>query len=68
MVRVWDQEICSSMVLGSSLVIANMMPLKAYMTVKFRAREISRGAHKLARTPTLIIKKKQKTRNILNTK
>jgi hypothetical protein len=28
------------------------------MVVNFRAREISRGTHKLARTPTLIKKKK----------
>jgi len=28
-------------------------PLEAYMVVNFRAREISRGARKLARTPTL---------------
>jgi len=27
--------------------------LEAYMVVNFRAREISRGARKLARTPTL---------------
>jgi hypothetical protein len=31
-------------------------PLKAYMIVNFRTREISRGAHKLTRAPTLIKK------------
>ena len=35
-------------------------PLEAYMIVNFRAREISRGARKLARTPTLKKKKKEK--------
>lgn len=29
------------------------------MVVNFRVREISQGAHKLARTPTLIKKKKK---------
>jgi hypothetical protein len=48
------------MVSGSSLVVANMMPLKAYMIVNFRARGISRGARKLARISTLIIKKNKK--------
>jgi hypothetical protein len=32
-------------------------PLEAYMVVNFRARGISRGARKLARTPTLNLKK-----------
>jgi hypothetical protein len=32
--------------------------LKVYMVVNFNAREISRGAHKLARAPILIIIKK----------
>jgi hypothetical protein len=32
-------------------------PLKAYMVVNFRARRISRGVRKLARTPALIKKK-----------
>ena len=31
------------------------------MVVNFRAREISRGARKLARTPTLKLKKKRAT-------
>jgi hypothetical protein len=31
--------------------------LKAYMVVNFSAREINRGAHKLAWAPILIIKK-----------
>jgi len=35
-------------------------PLEVYMVVNFRARGISRGALKLARTPTLIKKKKKK--------
>jgi hypothetical protein len=30
-----------------------LWPLEAYMVVNFRARGISRGARKLARTPTL---------------
>ena len=34
--------------------------LEAYMVVNFRVREISRGARKLARTPTLNKKKKKK--------
>jgi len=34
-------------------------PLEAYMVVNFRARGISRGARKLARTPTIIKKKKE---------
>jgi hypothetical protein len=29
-------------------------PLKDYMVINFKARGISRGARKLARTPTLI--------------
>jgi len=37
-------------------------PLEAYMVVNFRAREISRGTRKLARTPTLI--KKQFIENV----
>jgi aryl carrier-like protein len=39
-------------------VVAHMMALEAYMVVNFRARGISRGARKLARTPTLNKKKK----------
>jgi aryl carrier-like protein len=46
------------MVSGSSPVVAHMMALEAYMVVNFRARGISRGARKLARTPTLNKKKK----------
>jgi hypothetical protein len=38
---------------GSSPVVAHRWPLEAYMVVNFRARGISRGARKLARTPTL---------------
>jgi len=38
-------------------VVAHMMALEAYMVVNFRARGISRGARKLARTPTLNKKK-----------
>jgi hypothetical protein len=38
-------------------------PLEAYMVVNFRAHGISRGARKLARTPTL--KKKKKTEHML---
>jgi len=37
-------------------------PLEAYMVVNFRARGISRGARKLARTLTLNSKKKKCTR------
>jgi len=33
--------------------------LEVYMIVNFRAREISRGTRKLARTPTLNLKKKK---------
>ena len=35
------------------------MATEAYMVVNFRARGISRGARKLARTPTLNLKKKK---------
>jgi hypothetical protein len=35
------------------------------MVVNFRARGISRGVRKLARTPMLIIKKKYKLNNLL---
>jgi hypothetical protein len=39
-------------------------PLEAYMVVNFRAREISRGARKLVRTPTLNYKKEKKERKL----
>jgi hypothetical protein len=35
------------------------------MVVNFRIREISRGAHKLTQTPTLIIKKKVIKRGVV---
>ena len=44
---------------GSSSMIANMMILKGYMVVNFKAREISRDARKLTRTLTLIKTKKE---------
>jgi hypothetical protein len=43
-----------SVVLGSSPWLLIWWPLEAYMIGNFRARVISRGARKLARTPTLI--------------
>jgi hypothetical protein len=54
-VRVWDQDVCSLCGLrfepcGCSYI---WWPLEAYMVVNFRARGISRGARKLAWTPTL---------------
>jgi hypothetical protein len=56
-IKIWDQEdpkkFAFSVILDSSLVVAHMMALEAYMVVNFRARGISRGACKLARTPTL---------------
>ena len=42
-----------------SQVRAMWLPLEAYMIVNFKARGISRGARKLARTPTLNKKKKK---------
>ena len=51
-VRVWDQEVCS--LCGFRFESCGCSwPLEAYMVVNFRVREISRGTHKLARTPTL---------------
>jgi hypothetical protein len=41
-------------------------PLEAYMVVNFRARGISRGARKLARTPTLNFKKKKRKKKDIN--
>jgi hypothetical protein len=40
-------------------------PLEAYMVVNFRTRGISRGARKLARTPTLNLKKKKTWKTML---
>jgi hypothetical protein len=52
--------------LKKSLLRVSQRPLEAYMVVNFRVREISRGMHKLTRTPILIIiKKKSEMRDLL---
>ena len=45
-------------ILTLSCVVNNMMSLEVYMVVSFRTRRINRGAHKLTRTPMLIIKQR----------
>ena len=45
-------------ILSLSFIVDNMMLLEVYMVVNFRTRRINRGAHKLTRTPMLIIKQR----------
>jgi hypothetical protein len=58
-VRDWNQEVLLPMWSQvRALWLLIWWSLEAYMVVNFRAREISQGTHKLARTPTLNWKKK----------
>ena len=53
----------STNTLPLSFLIKRKEALEAYMVVNFRARGISRGARKLARTPILNLKKKREKRS-----
>ena len=48
------KEFAFPVISGLNPVVANIMALKAYIVVNFRAREISRDARKLVRISTLI--------------